>query len=55
MPAHHGFRADQQPQAVQHVARQSVQQGGQPRPVSWGEPYPFAVQLPLEDHDLVAR
>ncbi|MFR9780603.1 hypothetical protein ACL02O_31715 [Micromonospora sp. MS34] len=40
---------------VQHGSWQRVQQGGQPRPVGGTEPDPIAVQLPLENHDLVAQ
>jgi hypothetical protein len=32
-----------------------LQQGGQPRPVSPGEPDPIAVQLPFENNDLVPQ
>lgn len=55
VPAQHGLRADQQPQAAQYVAGKPVQQGGEPRPVGPGEADFLAVQLPLEDGDLMAQ
>jgi hypothetical protein len=45
----------QQPQMVQHAARQRVQQGCQPGPVGWTGLHPVAVQLPLQDHDLMPQ
>jgi hypothetical protein len=53
VPAQHGLRTDQQPDAAQHVARQPVQQRGEKRPISRGEPDLLAVQVPFGDRDLV--
>jgi hypothetical protein len=32
-----------------------VQQGGQPGPVGRSEPHPIAMQLPLQDRDLMPQ
>ncbi|WP_157437912.1 hypothetical protein [Actinoplanes subtropicus] len=37
------------------LAQVGVQQGGQPGPVSRGEPHPIAAQLPLQNHDLMPQ
>jgi hypothetical protein len=57
VPAQHRLRAHQQPDLVQHAARESVQQGRQEGPVGGSEPDPvtLSVQLPLEDRYLVAQ
>jgi hypothetical protein len=55
VPAQYGLRADQQPDAAQHVSGQPVQQRGEPRPISRAEPDLLAVQVPFEDRDLVAE
>jgi hypothetical protein len=54
VPAAHGFWAHDQPDPAQHVAREPVQQSGEEHPISGGEPYLLALQLSLEDGDLVA-
>jgi hypothetical protein len=54
VPAQHGLRADQQPNIAEHVSGPPVQQGGEKRPISRREPDLLAVQLPLEDGDLMA-
>jgi hypothetical protein len=55
VPAQHGFRAHQQPDAAQHVARKAVQQGGEERSVGRCELRSLAAQLPFEDGELVAE
>jgi hypothetical protein len=55
VPAQYGFGAYQQPDAAEHVAGQPVQESGEERPVSGGEPDLLAAQLPLEDRDLVPK
>ena len=55
MPAQHRLGTQQQPNPAQHVAGESVQQGGEHRPVGGGEPYLLAVQLSFEKRDLVAE
>jgi hypothetical protein len=55
VPARHGLGAYQQPDALQYVAGQAVQQRGEQRPVGTGEPDLLTVQLPLEDRDLMAE
>jgi hypothetical protein len=55
VPAQHGFGADHKSDPTQHVAAESVQQGGQQCPVGRGELELLAVQLPFEDHDLVSQ
>ena len=53
VPAQHCVGPDQQPEPSEHAAREPVQQGGQERPVSKGEPRPDRTQLPFQDRDLV--
>jgi hypothetical protein len=53
VPVQHGLGAHQQPQSVQHLAGQAVEDSGEQHPVSGGEPDLLAVQLPFEDGDLV--
>jgi hypothetical protein len=55
VPAQHGLRAGEQPDAAEYVAGQLVKQGGEQRPVSRGEPDLLAVELPLEDDDLMSE
>jgi hypothetical protein len=55
VPARHGFGGYQQPALAKHGAGESMQQRGEQRSVSAGEPDPPAVQLTLQDHDLVAQ
>ena len=55
VPAQHGLRTHQQPDLVQHVAGEAVQQRSQQRPVGRSEPDLLAVQLPFQDRDLVAQ
>jgi hypothetical protein len=53
VPAEHGLRADQQPDAVQHVAGKAVQQGGEEGPIGGREPDLLAVELAFENRDLM--
>jgi hypothetical protein len=53
VPAQYGLGAHQQRDAAQHLAGESVQQGGEQCSVSRGEPYLLAAQQAFEDHDLV--
>jgi hypothetical protein len=55
VPAQHGLGTHQQPDPAEHGAGELVQQCGEQRPVRGGEPDPLAVQLALEDGDLVAE
>jgi hypothetical protein len=55
VPTQHGLGAYQQSDPAEHVAGESVQQGGEQGPISRGEPDLLAVQLPFEDHDLVPQ
>jgi hypothetical protein len=55
VPAQHRVRPAQQPEPAEHVAWESVQQGGQERPVGGGEPRPVRAQLSLQDRDLVTQ
>lgn len=55
VPAQHGVRADKQPDPLQHLAGQPVQQGGQQRPVSRREPDLLSMQLSFEDGDLMPK
>jgi hypothetical protein len=54
MPAQDRFGTYQQSDPAQHVAGELVKQRGEEGSVGGGEPHLLAVQLPLEDHDLVA-
>jgi hypothetical protein len=54
VPAQDRFGAHQESDPVERGAGESVQQGAEQRPVGAGEPDLLAVQLPLQDHDLVA-
>jgi hypothetical protein len=56
VPAQHRLGTHQQPHTMQNVARKPVQQGCQEGPVGGREPdlVTLAVELPLEDRDLVA-
>jgi hypothetical protein len=54
-PAQHSLGANQQPDLAQHIAGESVQQGGQESPISGSEPDLLAVQLPFEDRDLASQ
>ena len=53
VPAQYGLGAHQQRDAPQHLAGESVQQGGEQCPVSRGEPDLPAAQQAFEDHDLM--
>jgi hypothetical protein len=55
VPAQYGLGSYQQPDLAQHGAGESVQQCGEQRSISGGEPNPLAVQLALKDGDLVAE
>jgi len=55
VPAQYRFGAHEQSDAVQDLAGQRVQQGGEKRPVGRGELDLLAVQLPLQDGDLVTQ
>jgi hypothetical protein len=55
VPAQHGLWPYQQPQPVQHLTRQPMDQAGEHRPVRGREPNLLLVQLPFEDSDLVAK
>jgi hypothetical protein len=55
VPAEHRIGADQQPDAAGQAVGESVQQGGQERPVGRGEPRPGRAELPLQDRDLVTQ
>ena len=46
---------NQQADLAQQVAGESVRQGGEQRPVGGGEPNLLAVQLPLQDGELVSE
>jgi hypothetical protein len=54
VPAQDGVGSYQQPQAVQAVSGQLVQQCGQPCPVGWFEPDPLFAELTLQYRELVA-
>jgi hypothetical protein len=47
VPPQDGVGAYQQPQPVQRLPRQRVQQGSDQGPVGGGKPYPLLTQLPL--------
>ena len=53
MPAQHGLGTHQQPDLPEHLAGEWPQQDGEQRAISWSEPDLLAVQLPLEDRELV--
>jgi hypothetical protein len=55
MPAQDRFGAHEQSDPAQRVAGEPVQQGGEEGPISMGEPDLLALQMSLEDHDLVAQ
>jgi hypothetical protein len=55
VPAEHGFWAHEQPDPAEHVAGEPVQQSGEEGPIRRGKPHSFALQLSLEDRDLVAE
>jgi hypothetical protein len=55
VPAQYGLGAYEQPDAAQHVAGESAEQRGEERPVGRGEADLLAVQLSLEDGELVAQ
>lgn len=55
MPAQHRLRSNHEPDLVQHMAGQAMQQRGQERPIGPGEPYPRPAQLPLQDGELVPQ
>ncbi|MGI5216039.1 hypothetical protein [Plantactinospora sp. CA-290183] len=55
VPTQHSLRANQQPQVSQHVAGQPVEKSSQPRSIGPREPGLLAVQLPLQDGELVAQ
>ena len=55
MPAQHRLRPHQQPHLAKDLAGESVQQRGQEGAVSRGESDSLAVQLSLEDHELVTK
>jgi hypothetical protein len=53
VPAQHRLGADQQPDFMEYVAGELVEQGGEPGPICPGESDSLAVQVPFEDGDLV--
>jgi hypothetical protein len=55
VPAVQGFWTHKQPDLAEHVARELVQHRGEEGPISRGEPHLRALQLSLEDGDLVAQ
>lgn len=55
VPAQHGLGAHEQPDPVQHVAGQSVQQRGEQRPVGRRELRPLTMQLPFQDGKLMSE
>jgi hypothetical protein len=55
VPTQDGLGAYEQPDAAQDVAGESVQQRGEEHPIGLREPDLLAVQLPLEDGELVAE
>jgi hypothetical protein len=55
VPPHHGLRPHQQPKPAKHLGGEPVQQGGEQRPVGWGEPDLRTVQLSLQDSDLMSQ
>jgi hypothetical protein len=55
VPAKHRVGAHQQPQPIQHVAREPVQQGRQERPVSLVETHLLLAQLTFQHRDLMAQ
>jgi hypothetical protein len=55
VPAQHGLGAHEQPDLAQCGAGESVQQRGEQGPVGRGELDLLAVQLPLQNRDLVPQ
>jgi hypothetical protein len=55
VPAKYRVGAHEQPELVQLAAGQAVSRCGEQRSVVWPEPYLLAVQLALQDGDLVAH
>ena len=55
MRAQHSVGAHHESDLVQDRAGELVQQRGQKRPISRGEPYSRAAQLPFQDGQLVAE
>ena len=55
MPAQNRLWTHQQPESVQRILRQPVQQGSQERPVAREEAWPGRAWLPLQDRDLVTQ
>ncbi|GAB2723189.1 hypothetical protein GCM10010442_50590 [Kitasatospora kifunensis] len=55
MPAQHGVRSDQQPQAAQDSARQRSKKRSKESPVRWSEPHPALTELPLKDGKLMTQ
>jgi hypothetical protein len=55
VPTQDGLGTNQQSGVASHLAGESVQQGGEQRSVGGGESYLLAVQLPLQDGELVSE
>jgi len=55
VPTQHGLGPDQQPDPAQHAAGQPMHQGGEEGALGRGEPDLPAVQLALQDADLVTE
>lgn len=55
MPAQHGVRSDQQPQATPDRARQRGEERREESPARRSEPHPALTELPLKDGELMTQ